>query len=498
MKKLYIGIVLSLLGCNCFGQGWEWVKPAAYNNGNYQKELFKKSPLGSLVSIYHGGYYSNQSDIIFYNSEGELLWKKSFTKLFINDFCFDNNDNIYFTGFIKDTLLLDGNTIISNGGADVILGKFNNKGDLIKYLTFGSASSEAAISLALSNNHIFVSGTYNKSFSTGNVQISETGNSEAFIIKFNIDFVATHSTQIASSLGSSSVKISIDRENFVYFIGHNTESQISIQDTIFYTGEEGEFLAKFDNDLKFLWGKVVIGSFMNGYSYPYILFDNKNNVVVINSGGGGHGGHLGEDVLEKYTSQGTRIWRKELDNINYLGGIDINTTNNNIIIGGILNFFGAYKAFSILTVAESGDISTLFYDTTITHTIKGLAIRSNYNFYILGNCSEGSYLSNYTCSPSDSRFIAHYGSAVTSIKENITSKFTLHPNPSSGKFSIQFNEPVIEGKICVYNVLGECVIPPPPFKNGESEIDLSTKPKGIYFVEMNYDDKKEVRKVVVH
>lgn len=86
---------------------------------------------------------------------------------------------------------------------------------------------------------------------------------------------------------------------------------------------------------------------------------------------------------------------------------------------------------------------------------------------------------------------------VSEVQEN--SNFSVFPNPSNGVFTIQnIGEDLI--KISIFNLLGEKVYQFANHyleKNNETIIDLSTKPKGIYFIEVENGKSISTKKIVV-
>ncbi len=71
------------------------------------------------------------------------------------------------------------------------------------------------------------------------------------------------------------------------------------------------------------------------------------------------------------------------------------------------------------------------------------------------------------------------------------SKFTISPNPSNGFFNIT-SEGNIEN-VSVYNALGQRV-----FQGNQTQIDISNKPKGIYFVEVVANNHKSNQKIILN
>jgi photosystem II stability/assembly factor-like uncharacterized protein len=76
---------------------------------------------------------------------------------------------------------------------------------------------------------------------------------------------------------------------------------------------------------------------------------------------------------------------------------------------------------------------------------------------------------------------------ATAIEEDTkpfnSSTFSLFPNPSTGQFSLNCPSSMVNGQIKIYNTLGE-LIQQQIITSSNEQIDLSTRPKGVYFLEM--------------
>ena len=80
---------------------------------------------------------------------------------------------------------------------------------------------------------------------------------------------------------------------------------------------------------------------------------------------------------------------------------------------------------------------------------------------------------------------------------NSSGEMIIYPNPSSGIFTVNLKNKTVETKICVHDVLGNCVLDKVAVKNTNQEIDLSSKPKGIYFLEIVSDGERAMKKIVL-
>ena len=80
--------------------------------------------------------------------------------------------------------------------------------------------------------------------------------------------------------------------------------------------------------------------------------------------------------------------------------------------------------------------------------------------------------------------------------ENEISQLDIFPNPSNGKVSISHPN-LGKGQIVVLTATGQMVLQLNDLGNGETEIDLSSQPKGIYFVKLEADGESFVERLIL-
>ena len=77
-------------------------------------------------------------------------------------------------------------------------------------------------------------------------------------------------------------------------------------------------------------------------------------------------------------------------------------------------------------------------------------------------------------------------------------QFGLYPNPSAGKFTLEFNENVSDGRVTIFNEMGQVIL-----KNdlstgfGKHNFDLGNISSGIYIIYIESDNQTGYRKLVV-
>jgi hypothetical protein len=77
--------------------------------------------------------------------------------------------------------------------------------------------------------------------------------------------------------------------------------------------------------------------------------------------------------------------------------------------------------------------------------------------------------------------------------------YTVYPNPSSGKFSVQVKEQEKPYDINVYNLIGEMVFHWESQGNGPAslEVNLTRQPRGVYFVELDTERGNVLKKIII-
>lgn len=115
--------------------------------------------------------------------------------------------------------------------------------------------------------------------------------------------------------------------------------------------------------------------------------------------------------------------------------------------------------------------------------VTGLNQFTNYDFYVQSNCLNNT-----------SNWIGPLNATTTDINEKFTSDFKLFPNPNNGIFSIQSN--VGFNNIEIVDVIGKSIFSKNVNNINSFNFNLSTEPKGIYFVRVSFKDGVLLKKVI--
>ncbi len=139
----------------------------------------------SIELDYVGG---GDAFIARYDLNGNCEWAKAIQSGYIdNIYSLDpvDDDKMVFSGVFGDTLILDSDTLISYGGEDIVVGKFDFNGNLIWTTAAGGWASDHAFDLWADEFHnIYVTGDFYDVAHFGNIDASfKVECSDAFIAK---------------------------------------------------------------------------------------------------------------------------------------------------------------------------------------------------------------------------------------------------------------------------------------------------------------------------
>jgi hypothetical protein len=488
-------IVLLVLSNTVYAQSWLWSRPQNISSAAYLQGNVKLGSSGNLVSYLTDNV---STYFIFTDGTGEVIWDKHIENLIVKDLIVDAYDNIYFAGSFAGGVDIAGNKFESQGSTDAIVGMFDKSGTLVKANAFGTVTEESANSIAVNGQDIFVTGHFTDAQSVNAVSLFGDGkNRNTFVLKLDPDLTAIRGIE-SSSQGSSGIKIAVDKFDAVYVLG-NSNTDISVGSNAVTISENGQYILKLTPDLGVTWLQAIIEHGANGYFRPFILFDLDANFVLGRVTGGG-GGNDHAISVEKYDPLGTQMWKAPVK-VNLDNYLDMDPLYNVYVAGGYVEFNGDYS-LSIAKVSPTGNTSTVIFDEKVEHRIKGLAANENSDFYINYSCVEGAPLAPGMECEQGSVFMARYGSNIsTAIADRaFVNSLKIHPNPSNGIVEIRCTSCKKQNAVLlVKNNLGQ-IIYLDPMSNIEGEhtraIDLSSQPKGIYFIEMRSGNESSVEKIV--
>ncbi|MBI3511561.1 MAG: T9SS type A sorting domain-containing protein [Bacteroidetes bacterium] len=488
-----------------------------------------------------------------YDSSGAILWGKGARKGFASGqgIAIDASGNSFISGYFNsDTLILGADTMIrqQGSGAELFIAKFDNSGNEIWAKHFGGDGNDQANRITCTRTgNIFITGFFSsrKLIIGADTLINRdtTGSSLDCLIA---GFSQTGNSLWARSAGGTNIdeaiSICTDANNFIWITGAFYSSSVSF-DTISISNYSSTFggdifVAKYNTNGNLLLVKNFSSDNYSNDASIAIASDAMGNVFIT--------GEFSGDTLRlgslialnsapcsgtfdlffcKIDSAGNPLWvRTGIGTSAPCAGSDEFGSGISVDLTGAVYTTGEYEGYNITfgstvlpnTNPGSSDLFVVKYDSS-GNFIYGMSAVSSNNEYpaaiaarTANECFVTGYFGGATISFGNNTlinscvfpnsadfFLTKLRSDTTTLGIETIPEFSFHisPNPSSGKFSLQF-ENNFSGIICITNILGE-IIYQTEINNSNQEIDLSSQPDGIYFVNVKAKVESFTQKIII-
>lgn len=540
MKNIFLfTIVLSIYFSKSFSQNWIWAKTT--NGGGQTQSVYADANGDVFVTGTYGGSIvfgsttltssvASNIFIVKYDMNGNVIWAKSLGGGRGSSIRTDMSGNVFVTGsFDSPTITIGSTTFVNAGGhdpgsasnhnpsscTDMFIVKCDATGNVLWVKSTGGTGNEYVASVSTDpNGNVLVMGIFaSSSITFDSITLTNSNSSglnrNLFITKFD-----TNGNVIWAKSG----------------LGDGRSMSTDASGNVFLTGAYGApLITKYDPNGNILWTKSGAGNaggtsisanangdvFLIGqFNGPTITFGS----TTLNSNG------PGSVFIAKCDANGTLLWATTS------GGTDGHIDNCHSVcadaIGGALvtGYFQATAPIisfgSITFTPPVGNCAPYCYPVFIVKYDAngnelcasalasggaggtGVSVDPYGNAYIAGGFNINPLIVGTDTLPltdGESLFLAKYNCDFTTALDELNNKknISVYPNPSFGIFTINLKNKTIENKICVYDIVGNCVIEKMSMKNSNEEIDLSKQSKGIYFVEIAAGQERDIEKIVL-
>jgi hypothetical protein len=373
------------------------------------------SVIGGAITVAPYGTLSNSGSsdvyIVKYNTNGQALWATSIggdnTDRGIS-IATDSSGNVYITGRYNSTPLtinsfdsVLGGVITTNAygtlsnidSYDVFIVKYNTNGQALWATNIGGSSDDYGYGIATdSSGNVYITGYYGQSISNpltinsfdsvvgGAITVapygtlSNSGNNEAFIVKYNTSGQALWATNIGGSSDDVGYSVATDSSGNVYITGYYNSASLTINSfdsvvggvittnvygTLSNIGSNDVFIVKYDTNGQALWA-TNIANISDDYGYGiatdssgnvYITGSSISGLLTINSFDSVVGGVITTNAygtlpygspscvfIVKYDTNGQALWATNTSGSSYDEGNSITTdSSGNVYIIGYYN-----------------------------------------------------------------------------------------------------------------------------------------------------------------
>jgi hypothetical protein len=202
-RTICFSILLIVTGMQIHAQNWDMAKSA----GGIGHEGGNGIRTDTQGNIFVSGYFS--SDTIFfgaeaiiskgggdvfivkYNPSGDVLWAKSAGGPLdesVAGICIDQKGNSYITGyFASDTIIFEGQKLAGKGNWDIFTAKYDGSGNLLWAKNAGGSGYETGDAISLDTlGNCYITGHYNgPSFVMGSDLIAASSSNDMFVAKYD-------------------------------------------------------------------------------------------------------------------------------------------------------------------------------------------------------------------------------------------------------------------------------------------------------------------------
>ncbi len=336
----------------------EWKKTIGGNNEDHIYAVAETSDGGYIaggefrdtiqvgdktVSVMEDSYQGNSDGIIIkYNSEGEEQWIRTIggkSEDAIQALTPTSDGGFIATGIIGSQEAYIGNEILTaNGYKDIVIIKYNSKGEVEWTNQIGGSSSEIINSVVETSDGGYIAGGYFSSdeIKIENETVTNNGSSDGLIVKGNSKGEVEWIRSIGGNESEQIKSIAETSDGDYIAVGNSSSDEIKVEnEVVTNNGDYDGIIIKYSNKGDIKWAKNIGGS-----DYDYI-----SSVVETNDGGCILGGYFRSDNViigkDTITSIGSSIIKcdkeGELKTINQIEG-EIEsialTSSEGILIGG--------------------------------------------------------------------------------------------------------------------------------------------------------------------
>lgn len=509
------------------GQNWNWAKSG--NGTNVDEGNSVTVDLSGNVII--TGYFSSPTItfgtytltnsgsgkdiyVIKYDANGNIMWAKSVGGSGSDEGRFVNSDltgNILLTGkFSSPNITFGTTTLTSLGSDDIFLAKFDTNGNTIWARSAGGTNTEVGESVDTDyNGNIFLTGHFTSApIAFGTTTLSNSNfNNSLFIAKYDSNGIFQWVKEGGGPSSNYALSVSSDNSGNAIITGLFTGTFMTLDTyTITNPGAAGAILiAKFDTNGNLIWSRntnspsydqgFAVDTDINGNIYVTGHFQSASitfGAFTLTNANPGNDSFF----LVKYDPNGNALWAKT-SGVGVNEGLAICTFSSGVIVTG--NYWGVPIVFGSFTLSLPSTLSDPFFIVQYDFNgnvicadelssggadLTGVCADKYGNSYICGDYNNNPFVIGTTSlnlMGTEDVFTAKFNCLTTEVssfaKENEIVK--ILPNPNNGYFKIQLEKEIMNGKLVLFNILGQNIHQENIF-SGENYITINNLNQGLY------------------
>ena len=457
--------------------------------------------------------------LIKYNSQGNLVWAKSFGNTgdeVPSDMEIDSNGFLYVLGYFESpTLNFDTITLVNssmNRAKEIFVTKFDSNGNVIWARSFGSHSEEWPHSITLDNiNNIYITGYYSGTVVFDSISIPYVpGGGDIFLTKLDNSGNVIWAKGFGGNSFDIGIALATDHTNGVYITGTFRSDTLNFGSTSLYnsgtSGGTDIFIAKIDAAGNPIWAKSCVsvdwesiedacsdadGNFIisGTYQSPTIIID--SDTLFNNSAG------FRDIFILKIDVSGNILWSNSTGGTDNDYGFGIySDQNDNIYLTG--NFASPIAQFDTISLPYNGGFFIAKYDlnghilwaispgdSSGYGQVRAISVNSNDDIFITGSYAGTLNLGQVSTPIGNGNFFSAKLNMITGINEiNNDKVINCFPNPWSTFTTIRSDMDFLNEDFSLMNLLGQEIIKVNGYTGESFYLHRDNLESGIYFLKI--------------
>ena len=412
----------------------------------------------------------------------------------------DASGNTYITGYFSGSVAFGSTTLVSAGGQDIFLAKYDNTGSFQWAKRAGGTSGDVAYGVVVSGSDVYITGTcanltanFNTPSATGSNEITSAGQ-DIFLAKYNSSGIFQWAKRAGGTSNDVAYGVVVSGSD-VYITGYfqgtanfNTPSATGSNE-ITSAGSLDIFLAKYDNTGSFQWAKRA-GAVGTSNDAAYGVAVSGSDVYIT-------GGFRGTANFNTPSATGSN----ELTTVGTFGDVFLARYAGAVLPIELLSFSGKHtEGGNLLTWQTANEVNNKGFEverapqppqgaSPMWETIGFVDAKGKAATYEFTDKAPFGGWGLYRL-----RQIDYDGketlSKVISIATKDKGKLTVYPNPVSNTLNLNYTE---GGDFQILNLLGQQVMvgKNPPL--GAGGLDVSALPQGTYVLKVGAEQVKFVK-----
>ncbi len=437
--------------------------------------------------------------------------------------------NIYITGnFDTEITLPDGTTLTPSVNGSIFILKFDINGVYQWSIQEDFKGSSLCLAADYAGN-ILLSGTFSGTISIDGTELVTAGGDDCFMAKYDGNANLVWAKRAGGESIEYSSFVSVDGSNNVYLTGEFISENVTVDNTphSMLAGDGNIIFAKFNPVGEVTWVKSFAASNHDWYddvSWPTGMKTDINGNTYI-KGNFSYLAYFDGILLEnpesyfnkfivKIDSDGNALWANQITQPKKNHQFDYNQFDidgdGNVYFGVQAEdtlFFGTdfqyYPSSShdlfVAKYSTGGSLNwvkTMKGDEYSYSWISSVAAYNSTNVFVSGFFD--SYLSidnEELSSTSRHGFISMFGENISGFTEVYNSvELEIYPNPANSIITISTDKPFKNAVFNIYSILGKVV--KTGLVNNQNELDVSNLQEGSYIIKIYLENKVYVSKFI--